>query len=151
MTSEMRQLYIQHGKNYINIIKGWCSRDEENLLYNLSCNVLYVQQNYPATNQNQKQPSMSIYAHASNNILQLQRQKFNNLIHKNLFHRHNATYTQIRNIYWANSANDRSLAVKLRLSKNSYRQFQYRLPELVYEAGRAWLEPPQPIANIWTQ
>ena len=66
MTSEMRQLYIQHGKNYINIIKGWCSRDEENLLYNLSCNVLYVlyvQQNYPATNQNQKQPSMSIYVH----------------------------------------------------------------------------------------
>lgn len=42
MTSEMRQLYIQHGKNYINIIKDWCSRDEENLLYNLSCNVLYV-------------------------------------------------------------------------------------------------------------
>ena len=29
MTSEMRQLYIQHGKNYINIIKGWCSRDEK--------------------------------------------------------------------------------------------------------------------------
>jgi len=42
MTSEMRQLYIQHGKNYINIIKGRCSRDEENLLYNLSCNVPYV-------------------------------------------------------------------------------------------------------------
>ena len=63
MTSEMRQLYIQHGKNYINIIKDWCSRDEENLLYNLSCNVLYVQQNNPATNQNQKQPSMSIYVH----------------------------------------------------------------------------------------
>ena len=67
MTSEMRQLYIQHGKNYINIIKGWCSRDEENLLYNLSCNVLlyvlYVQQNNPATNQNQKQPNMSIYVH----------------------------------------------------------------------------------------
>ena len=29
MTSEMRQLYIQHGKNYINIIKGRCSRNEK--------------------------------------------------------------------------------------------------------------------------
>lgn len=63
MTSEMRQLYIQHGKNYINIIKSWYSRNEKNLLHNLSCIVLYVQQNYPATNQNQKQPSMSIYVH----------------------------------------------------------------------------------------
>lgn len=65
MTSEMRQLYIQHGKNYINIIKGRCSRDEENLLYNLSCNVPYVQQNNPATNQNQKQPNISIYVHVT--------------------------------------------------------------------------------------
>lgn len=29
MTSEMRQLYIQHGKNYINAIKSWCPRDEK--------------------------------------------------------------------------------------------------------------------------
>ena len=69
MTSEMRQLYIQHGKNYINIIKDWCSRDEENLLYNLSCNVPYVQKDNPATKQNQRQPSTSSYVHASNNIL----------------------------------------------------------------------------------
>ena len=30
----------------------------------------------------------------------------NKIIHKNPFNRHNTTYTQIRNIYWANSAND---------------------------------------------
>ena len=29
MTSEMRQLYIQHGKNYINIIKSRYSRNEK--------------------------------------------------------------------------------------------------------------------------
>ena len=146
----MRQLYIQHGRNYINIIKSWCPRDKKSLLYNLSCNVPYIQKDNPATNQNQRQLSMSIYVHASNNILQLQKQKFNNLIH-NFFHRHNTTYAQIRNTYWANSANDLYLSVKLRPPKNSHRQFQYRLPELVYEAGRAWPEPPQPIANIWAR
>lgn len=57
----------------------------KNLLYNLSCNVPYLQQNNPATNQNQRQPSTSSYVHASNNILQLQKQKFNNLIHKIFF------------------------------------------------------------------
>lgn len=82
----------------------------KNLLYNLSCNVLYIQQNYPATNQNQKQPSMSILC--------------------------------TLNTYWANSANDLYLAVKLRPPKNSHRQFQYRLSELVCEAGRAWPELP---------
>lgn len=35
MTSEMRQLYIQHGRNYINIIKSWCPRDEK--VYYIIC------------------------------------------------------------------------------------------------------------------
>ena len=39
MTSEMRQLYIQHGKNYINIIKGRCSRDEK--IYYIICPAMY--------------------------------------------------------------------------------------------------------------
>ena len=39
MTSEMRQLYIQHGKNYINIIKGRCSRDEK--IYYIICPATY--------------------------------------------------------------------------------------------------------------
>lgn len=39
MTSEMRQLYIQHGKNYINIIKGRCSRDEK--VYYIICPAMY--------------------------------------------------------------------------------------------------------------
>lgn len=35
MTSEMRQLYIQHARNYINIIKSWCPRDEK--VYYIIC------------------------------------------------------------------------------------------------------------------
>ena len=39
MTSEMRQLYIQHGKNYINIIKSWYSRNEK--IYYIICPAMY--------------------------------------------------------------------------------------------------------------
>ena len=39
MTSEMRQLYIQHGKNYINIIKSRYSRNEK--IYYIICPAMY--------------------------------------------------------------------------------------------------------------
>ena len=39
MTSEMRQLYIQHGKNYINIIKSRYSRNEK--VYYIICPASY--------------------------------------------------------------------------------------------------------------
>ena len=123
----------------------------KNLLYNLSCNVPYLQQNNPATNQNQRQPSTSSYVHASNNILQLQKQKFNNLIHKIFFidtiqltHRYVIPTGLIAPMTDLQPSN-------FVCQKNSYRQFQYRLPELVYETGRAQPEPPQPIANIWAR
>ena len=137
MTSEMRQLYIQHGRNYINIIKSWCPRDEK--VYYIICPAIYRM--YSKTIQQRirirDNPACRAMCMQATIYLSCKKQKFNNLIHKNLFHRHNTTYTQIRNIYWANGANDQSLTVKLRLSKKSHRQFQYRLPELVCEAGRA--------------
>ena len=94
MTSEMRQLYIQHGKNYINIIKGWCSRDEK--IYYIICPQCTV----CIAKQSSNEPESETTQHVD---------------------------LCTCNTYWANSANDRSLTIKLRPPKNSHRQFQYRL------------------------
>lgn len=101
MASEMRQLYIQHGRNYINIIKSWCPRDEK--VYYIICPAICTVCTVCTAKQPSNEPESETTQHVD---------------------------LCTCNTYWANSANDRSLTIKLRRPKTVTASFSIAFQNL---------------------